>query len=1152
MLLFQLVLPQLDRVLFRRNALTSVSIPNSVTSIGIYAFQGNALTSVVLPTRVTSIGKSVFQDNALTSVSIPAGVSNIGTNAFANNALTSVSIPAGVTSIGTNAFANNALTSVTIEESSKMTTIGASAFAQNTSLSSIAFPTSAYSNVEWKDNASPVNTYALGSTFSNFGLSYTLNTSSGKLPQLISFDSLGTKTTSSANFQLNASSTSGLGIVFSSSDESVARIIGVDSVEVVGVGEVEIKALQSGSATYEADSVIRSLVVGELLLRSDIVMNGAGVITGYTGSAEYLVIPESMNDTTITGIGVSAFQSKGLKSVSIPNSVRSIGDNAFQNNGMVRVDLGNGVTSIGNNAFKDNSLTSLTIPIGVTSIGPGAFQTNALTSVTIGNTVTSIGIYAFQGNDLTSVVIGNRVRSIGVHAFEDNALTSVVIEANSELVSIGTNAFLNTSLSAVTFPTSAYSNVEWKDNANPVNTYALGSTFSNFGLSYTLRTISSNKLPQVISFDSLGTKTTSDANFRLYASSSSGLGIVFSSSDASVARIIGVDSVEVVGVGTTDIKALQSGDATYDADSIIRTLIVGEVVPSSELTVDMEGSTIIGYTGTAEYIIIPDSVDGVAVTDIGADAFEGKGLKSVTIPSRITRIEANAFRNNDLTSVSIPSTVTSIGTYAFANNDLTSVSIPAGVTSIEAGVFQGNNLTSVDIPAGVTSIGASAFEGNELTSVTLPTSVTRIGGSAFASNALLSVTIPDGVTTIGGSAFRSNALTSITIPRSVISIGGSAFRENGLTSVSIEANSELVEIGTSAFFENSSSSSGGIAFDWSSALHSVGMNAHESGGSLDSVIFASSAYDNFAHWKDDNGDTYAAGESFDDFFLEYVSMTTTGKQSQAITFEPLPSKEVGDTNLVLTASSNSGLPVSYTSSNTAVAIITDEDLVGIVGPGSAVITASQGGDTTYDAAEDVMRTLVVNAAAPLPVELLYFRGRSMSDKVLLSWSTASEVNNAYFVLERSVDGFAFVELTRVSAKGGLVQTDYAYEDVSPLDGVSYYRLKQVDKDGSFEYFNTISIHRDGDVLSSLTYSIYPNPLSSPGVLTLHLESVYSDADVYVMLYDLSGVHLDSWSFTTDGDGTLEGTKLVQGLAKGMYILEFVIEDERVRTKLLVD
>jgi hypothetical protein len=99
---------------FAGNQLTSVTISNSLTAIGNYAFGSNQLTSVTIPDSVTSIGDYTFRDNNLTSVTIGNSVTNIGIYAFDSNQLTSVTIPDSVTSIGYVAFANNQLTSVTI------------------------------------------------------------------------------------------------------------------------------------------------------------------------------------------------------------------------------------------------------------------------------------------------------------------------------------------------------------------------------------------------------------------------------------------------------------------------------------------------------------------------------------------------------------------------------------------------------------------------------------------------------------------------------------------------------------------------------------------------------------------------------------------------------------------------------------------------------------------------------------------------------------------------------------------------------------------------------------------------------------------------------------------------------------------------------
>lgn len=110
----------------------------------------------------------------------------------------------------------------------------------------------------------------------------------------------------------------------------------------------------------------------------------------------------------------------------------------------------------------------------------------------------------------------------------------------------------------------------------------------------------------------------------------------------------------------------------------------------------------------------------------------------------------------------------------------------------------------------------------------------------------------------------------------------------------------------------------------------------------------------------------------------------------------------------------------------------------------------------------------------LPVEFLSFTATKRNTQTILAWATASEVNNEKFMIERSVNGQEFYDLGSVAGNGNSTETvEYTFTDYSPVAGINYYRLKQMDFNGDFDYSEIIKI----DNRTTGTTNIYPTVVS---------------------------------------------------------------------------
>jgi hypothetical protein len=111
---------------------------------------------------------------------------------------------------------------------------------------------------------------------------------------------------------------------------------------------------------------------------------------------------------------------------------------------------------------------------------------------------------------------------------------------------------------------------------------------------------------------------------------------------------------------------------------------------------------------------------------------------------------------------------------------------------------------------------------------------------------------------------------------------------------------------------------------------------------------------------------------------------------------------------------------------------------------------------------------------PLPIVLYSWEARAIDQAVELAWITAAEINNDYFTIERSDNGIDFEPIATVAGAGTSSRSNYYTQtDYQPLAGLSYYRLKQTDFNGQFEYSKTISVYSQQTVAED--FRVYPNP-----------------------------------------------------------------------------
>ncbi len=171
-------------------------------------------------------------------------------------------------------------------------------------------------------------------------------------------------------------------------------------------------------------------------------------------------------------------------------------------------------------------------------------------------------------------------------------------------------------------------------------------------------------------------------------------------------------------------------------------------------------------------------------------------------------------------------------------------------------------------------------------------------------------------------------------------------------------------------------------------------------------------------------------------------------------------------------------------------------------------------------------------AIVLGIELSEFKATIEGNKVALTWATASETNNDYFTIERSIDGIKWDELAKIDGAGNSITTlHYSNIDRNPYEGISYYRLKQTDFDGKISFSDIRMIQN----LLRTKVSVYPNPTTGKLIINgNHIKAT--------RLRD----HLGNLIIKREGNGIID----LSNLPQGYYFLQ-VFKQQEVINRLII-